>query len=104
MTNENRITVKVDAYTRWCLTAIAVLLTVLIVGLWCQNTPPPASAQAEGFGGTGTRIADLLDAQQQANAKLDAIVKALTVGPVKVQMSADGSVQPAGEPNGPQKK
>ena len=41
------MTVMVDGYTRVMLTIIAVLLTVLSVGLWCE-TPQMSQSAAAG--------------------------------------------------------
>jgi hypothetical protein len=80
----------VDGYTRVCLTAIAVLLTVVVLGLWAQAPlAAPASASGpgkDGFGDTGARIAAQLEAAQKTNAKLEEIARLLTSGEVKVQL------------------
>jgi hypothetical protein len=86
-----RIEIRVDRYTRLCLTAIAVLLTVVVVGLWSQ-TPLAPIASAAGpekdgaFGDTGARIAAQLEAAQKTNAKIDELIQLLTSGQVKVQV------------------
>jgi hypothetical protein len=85
-----RIEVKVDRYTRVCLAVIAVLLTVLVVGLWAEM-PQASRASAggpgtDGFGDTAARIKDQLEATQKTNAKLDEIQILLTSGNVKVQV------------------
>ena len=41
-----RITVRVDWYTRVCLTVIAVLLTVVIIGLWTDGVQLAPTARA----------------------------------------------------------
>jgi len=81
-----KIEIRVDGYTRLCLTAIAVLLTVLVVGLWAE-APLASPAQAgDTFGDTGARIAAQLEAAQKTNAKLDELIGLLTSGQVKVQL------------------
>ena len=37
--------VQVDNYTRFCLTAIAILMTVLIIGLWAEMPGPASRAE-----------------------------------------------------------
>ncbi len=91
MKTDRPLRMQVDAYTRVCLTAIAVLLTVLIVGLWADGTRWAGDARAaDQFGDMGTRIQAQLDAQNQTNAKLDALMKLLTSGQVKVQLAGGG--------------
>lgn len=90
--------IRVDVYTRVCLTAIAVLLTVLVVGLWSQEAPLVSSARAEGgFGDMGGKIAAQLEAANKTNAKLDDLLKLLTSGQVKVQVVND---KEGGAPHG----
>lgn len=99
-----KIQVHVDAYTRLCLTAIAVLLTVLIVGMWTQHVQLAAEAQAaDKFGETGTRIAQNLDAQKLTNVKLDELIRLLTSGQVKVQL-VKGQDKPPGDHDAPKPK
>jgi hypothetical protein len=94
MTPKRKVEVRVDAYTRVCLTAIAVLLAVTVLGLWSQCAPGPIPAQAgvtgtDGFGDTNARIAAQLDEARKTNAKLDEIAKLLSSGQVKVQVMKD---------------
>ncbi|MBS3735091.1 MAG: hypothetical protein KGY99_09225 [Phycisphaerae bacterium] len=89
---------KVDTYTRTCLTIIAVLLTVLIVGLWADGVPAarPAGAAAEGFGNAAKQRKAMIEAQQKTNAKLDALMGLLRSGEVKVRLAG----KPDGERDG----
>ena len=93
--DQRKIEVRVDVYTRVCLTAIAVLLTVVVVGLWSQAAPWPAPAAAGekaadgSFGDMGTRVAAQLDATNKTNAKLDEIIRLLTSGQIKVQIAKE---------------
>ncbi len=96
------IRVNVDGYTRFCLTAIAVLLTVLIIGLWAEGVPGSAEARAEKapvFGDTGAQRQVLVDAQKATNAKLDELIALLKSGQVKVQVVQPGKAGPGGEGN-----
>ena len=91
---KKRIEIRVDAYTRICLTAIAALLTVTVLGLWCQAGPLASSVSAagpgtDGFGDMGARVAAQLEAANKTNAKLDDLLKLLTSGQVKVQVAKD---------------
>jgi hypothetical protein len=93
------VRIRVDAYTRFCLTLLAVLMTVAILGLWGSHAPaPPAAGAAEGqiFGSTKQR-AELLDATTKTNEKLDQIIGLLKSGEMQVQVvgQKDESVKTA---------
>ena len=87
-------TVIVDGYTRFCLTAITVLLTVLIVALWAgaPSSVGPVQAQEARYtppdtGGIGNPAAQRLAIQQaieQGNKTLDKIHEHLQSGKVQV--------------------
>ncbi|MCK4601916.1 MAG: hypothetical protein KAU28_05590 [Phycisphaerae bacterium] len=86
---KRKITVLVDSYTRVCLTAIAVLLTVLIIGLWADGVRTVDDAQAaEKFLDTGAQRQEMLKAQQEVNTKLDNLMELLKSGEAKVQVVA----------------
>jgi Spy/CpxP family protein refolding chaperone len=103
---KRKIEIRVDVYTRVCLTAIAALLTLTVLGLWCQAGPLASSASAAGpagdgsFGDTGARIAAQLDAANKTNAKLDELIGVLTSGRVKVQLVKDKDDKEGGPANG----
>ena len=97
----DRVVVRVDAYTRACLTVIAVLLTVLIVGLWAEGVPAarhasaapaPAGAQPAPMGipDAGGQRDKLVKEMERATAKLDRLVSLFETGKAKVQVSAEG--------------
>ena len=79
---------RVDGYTRFCLTAIAVLLTVLIIGLWAEVIHPPGGAYAaEPFGvDAGAQRNAMIKAMGQTNTKLDELIGLLKTGRAKVQL------------------
>jgi hypothetical protein len=81
----------VDNYTRFCLTAIAALLTVLIVMLWVQGVPSAPSARAGDlpFDAAANRQA-ATDAAKETNQKLSDLLDLLKSGQVKVQVVQDG--------------
>ena len=93
--SDRKLTVKVDAYTRVCLTAVAALLTLLVIGLWSQAGPPMPPAQAaEQFGGDPAALrAAIVDAQKQTTAKLDELIGVLKSGEAKVQVIDNGAGQ-----------
>ena len=103
MKTEKQTTVQVDRYTRFCLTTIAVLLTLLIIGLWADGITTAGHAQAadsrskfkdptaakafkEGRWGTSSATGKMAATQQQTNAKLDELIRLLRTGDAKVQI------------------
>ena len=90
-TNRNRYEVRLDAYTRVCLTAITVLLTLVIIGLWADHAPLADQAHAKARGtfvesGTQAQLVALVKAQQKTVAKLDQLLGLLKSGQVKVRL------------------
>jgi len=82
----HNVTVRVDGYTRVCLTAIAVLLTAIVIGLWTEIPDPSGAGAAEPFLNTGAQRADIKKVQEETNNKLDKLITLLKSGEVKVQM------------------
>lgn len=100
---QKTVRVRVDGYTRVCLTVIAVLLTVLIVGLWADYTPSPERAQAaKPFVETSTQvqIVQMIRAQDRTTAKIAELIALLKSGQVKVQLDEKDK----GGADGPTKK
>ena len=99
-----RPTVVVDGYTRLCLTVIAVLLTVLIIGLWGAGPikpshglaapPRPAERDATGIGNPAEQRMAMVRAIGQTNDKLDEIIRLLKDGKIKVVV-AEGEAKHA---------
>lgn len=91
-----RLTVTLDGYTRVCLTVIAVLLTVMIVGLWATGPARSAGAQAEParrparparislLPDSGAQRMVLVKAVETTNRKLDRIISLLQSGKIRV--------------------
>jgi len=101
MSNGEQTIVKVDWYTRACLTAITVLLTVLVIGLWAdlstpasQGAPPPAGykdetskdAVYEGRWGTSSASGKQAAIQTETNNKLDELIKMFKNGDARVKV------------------
>ena len=90
--------VHVDNYTRFCLTVIAALLTVLILVLWVQGTPSAPLARADDASsapdrmkGLSEHFGDLLAATKETNQKLTDLNDLLKSGQAKIQViEADG--------------
>ncbi len=95
--------VRVDRYTRWCLTVIAVLLTVLIVGLWGPGSPWASDATAQsrrgkdGFVDPAMQRDKQVKAIQSNGAKLQEIINLLKSGVVKVKVVDDAKGAQGGE-------
>jgi len=93
--NRTKTLIKIDGYTRFCLTAITILLTVLIIGLWANSNWLEVSHTAKAAAATGgqnlqgipnagaQRIA-ILKAIQTTNDKLDKIINTLNSGKIRV--------------------
>ena len=94
---KDRSTIVVDAYTRLCLTAIAVLLTLLVVGLLATEAVPSVdrSVGAERrvqpertiLPNAGAQRDAILKAIQATNQKLDQIAQLLEGGKVRVVLA-----------------
>ena len=97
------IQVRVDGYTRVCLTVIAVLLTVMIVALWADGVPPGEQAMAGKViteerrpPGPGSQRAEIVTAQKQTTAKLAELIAVLKSGDVKVRVTEMPAVSEGG--------
>ncbi len=77
--------VVVDGYTRFILTAIAVLLTVLAVGLWHDSPSSLGQAQA-GIPDSGMQLQQILTKMNDISSNIDQLQKVLVDGSVKVQI------------------
>ena len=86
--------IVIDGYTRFCLTAIMVLLTLLVVGLWSDGpalTGPAEAAPKRGAAkvplvsssAIGQRD-KLVTAAEATNRKLDKVVQVLESGKLTV--------------------
>jgi cell division protein FtsB len=102
------VTIRIDGYTRFCLTAIMALLTVLILALWVAtpSTTPAAraadEAPANGVFNAGAQRVAAVDAANATNGKLDAtnqkldrIISLLESGQAKVTLQQAEKDRPA---------
>jgi hypothetical protein len=91
------LTVHVDLYTKVCLTAIALLLTVLVLGLWAGPdgsglgadkalAGPPGDPLVVGGGipDTGAQRNAMIIGINETNQRLDRIVALLEGGKIRV--------------------
>ena len=99
MQNEEHTNVQIDGYTRFCLTAITILLTLLIIGLWADAVRPVDQAGAgEAFLNSSAQRNTLIDASRQTNVKLDELMTLLKSGQVQVRI-AGGEIPAPGSNN-----
>ncbi|MHC4294013.1 MAG: hypothetical protein ACYSTL_00340 [Planctomycetota bacterium] len=116
MENKRYPTVTVDGYTRFILTVIAVLLTVMAIGLWSDAIDPVPAARAEKFQdpkaaeafkqgrwGTSSAAGKLAAVQSETNVKLDELIRVLKSGEAKVQIIG-GAAEASGGKNARKKK
>jgi len=90
---QEKVELRVDSYTRVCLTVIAALLTVLICGLWADGLPPARQAVGDdGIPNAGQQRKEMIDTLKQTNAKLDRLVDLFESGKARVQAE---QVEPA---------
>ena len=90
--------VKVDAYTRVCLGAIAVLLAVLVIGLWAEGTWSSRAAAADGIMDAGSQRMAMIKVLDEQNTKLGELITLLKNGQAKVQV-VDAEGKPVGGAN-----
>ncbi len=79
------MTVVVDKYTRVVLTVIAVLLSLVAVGMWCQSPALIDSAQA-GIPDSGQQLDEVIAQLKEVNENLQGISETLVSGGMKVQV------------------
>jgi hypothetical protein len=94
-----RVRWQADNYMRFCLGAIVVLMTVLIVGLWAERVPVagPAGAAERYQPRSSLDIEAQLQAQERTVEKLEEIRKLLESGDAKVQVVGGESKEGGGE-------
>ncbi len=108
MNNEKQtLPVRMDGYTRFCLTVIAVLLTVMIIGLWADKVHLAETANAKAKGSfvessTKAHMIRLVKAQDKTTAKMDELIRLLKSGQVKVTVT-EAAPAPKGIKNVPSK-
>ena len=92
-------TVRIDGYTRFCLSAIVVLLAVLIVGLWAEGpiSPIPDAVGASAaktppnvLPNAGAQRLAMIKAIGATNDKLDKIIVLLKSGEIRVGLVEEG--------------
>ena len=96
--------VRVDTYTKVCLTAIAVLLTLMVVGLWTDMAPMNGElGAAEKFLDTSAQRKAAVEQAKLTNAKLDQLISMFSSGQAKVRVVDDKAGQAGGKQVAPRK-
>lgn len=93
-----KVEIRMDVYTRGCMTVIAVLLSVLIVALWAQPLPVGGQAIAAPFAGipdAGRQRKIMIKELEKNNSKLEELIRLFESGKAKVQVVKDD--KPAGK-------
>lgn len=97
-TEKEALHVRVDTYTRVCLGVIAVLLAVLIVGLWAERDPAagPVHAQVRAKGlapkgpfldtSTQTQLVQIVKEQRKTTEKVAELISLFRSGQVQVKV------------------
>ena len=85
---QKQMQLRVDAYTRVCLTIIAGLLTVLILGLWADGVHPTRQAMgaSSGIPDSGLQRNKMIKALETNTAKLERLIGLFETGKAKVQV------------------
>lgn len=101
---ERNVRIQVDGYTRVCLTAIAVLLTLTVIGLWSDRGPSVGQAGAGVVSAKSinrdtsadavepkpniqvSSTAGLRDEMEKVGARMQELQALLRSGEVKVQV------------------
>jgi len=84
---QRQVNLRVDAYTRVCLTIIAGLLTVLILGLWADGVHPTREALGvNGIPDAGLQRNKMIKAIEANTAKLEKLIALFESGKAKVQV------------------
>ena len=81
----------VDGYTRVMLTVIAVLLTVLAVGMWCETPQMSQTAAAGRIPDSGLQFDSIRQSVDQVNQSIQQLSNLMVSGQVRVRV-----VDPAG--------
>ena len=76
--------VTVDRYTRFLLTIIVVLLTVVAAGLWMHT--PSTVTEAYGIVDSGVQLEQMISKMDELSVSVDNLGKLLRSGEVKVQI------------------
>ena len=79
------MTARLDDYTRVLLTVIAVLLTLVAVGLWTHTPSSISTAQAR-LPDSGLQLNQIILELQRTRTSMDGVANLLRSGQAKVQI------------------
>ena len=95
MASTEQTLVRPDPLTRFCLAAIAVLLAVLVLGLWAEAPNAADRAAADGattFGNAAAQRKELTAELQKIRESVQDLTALFRKGEAKVQL-ADGGAE-----------
>ena len=103
---KRNVRLVVDGYTRVCLTAVTVLLTVLVIGLWAERGEPCSADQgAKPFMQAAVDRKATAKAIEASTAKMDELVGLFRNGQAKVQvLDAKGAAAGGSDGRPPNKR
>ena len=82
----------IDRYTKMLLTVIAVLLTLVAIGLWHEQSPSVVTPAYAGIPDSGQQFQQVIDSVESIQASIDEFSVLLVSGKIKVQV-----VEPKGK-------
>lgn len=82
----------IDRYTKMVLTVIAVMLTLVAMGLWMEKSPSVVTPVYAGIPDSGQQLDQLITSVAGIQGSLDEVAALLVSGKVKVQV-----VEPKGK-------
>ena len=80
------MTVVVDGYTRVLLTVIAILLSLVAIGMWCDSPRMIQSADAK-IPDSGQQLHEVITQLEDVNSSLVTITELMVSGDLKVQIT-----------------
>ena len=94
--------VRADGYSRFCLTAIALLLAAAVAALWSDRPAVlPQAGAAEVLPDPGAQRKEQTAVLREISTKLDKLLALLSSGNLKVQLAepkAQGGIDAAPKP------
>ena len=76
----------IDRYTKIVLTVIAVMLTLVAIGMWHEQTPSVVTPAYAGIPDSGQQLQQLITHVGKIQGSMDKIAAMLISGKVKVQV------------------
>jgi hypothetical protein len=78
----------IDRYTKMMLTVIAVMLTLVAMGLWIEKSPSVVTEAYAGIPDSGQQLDELITSVNNIQGSLDSMAALLVSGKVKVKVVA----------------